>query len=822
MTRRTATRTPAVVVAVVLSLATGAPPIRADVRIDRNRVLGSSVGEARGRDVPGLAADPADARHAVEVEEEFLTGECAYHVTFDAGATWTRGVLRGPDGYPPTLCHRFDRGGYSHSNGAVAFGAGQNVFTAFTAGRPGRGETILVARSEDGGRTFAPGVEVVPAAADPNITLTYRPQISTQGDKVMVSSRSSDAIVVPGAVGVSYYSQAVASNDGGVTWRAPVRFTRPTDGQAGGNNFSQPAYTPDGKVHIAYARTGVGPAQSSLVLATSADNGGTWTHSDIGSPAGLTGPKLISAADGALVLAYQGTGPKADPDILVQRRPAGATAWTPQVRVNDDTAPGPAEQRFPWLTRSAGGRIDIVWHDRRHRYPVPNVRMEDYYLASSHDGGATFEPNRRVTDRSINLDVGLDRRVGTTSFYWPAAAALADGRLMVAWPDSRFGNFDTDTQDVLFTTVETAPSGVSPVQVLEGGRGLDARLGLLAYPGGKEGVTPPSGGAPVAASRVVVVGGDDVAAALAGAVAARSAFGPLLRTSDGGLPDQSRGEVARMRPVGATIIGNEAAVPAAVIDELVAAGVPRDKVTRLSASDAPSLARAVAESLDLRTNEQKSSATPAFDAVVIANPDSADAPAAAHLAASQRLPFLYVERDAVPAATADALKGLAIKKTLVIGGPEVITDAVLASLPGARRVGGGGVAATSRAVLAESKELGLPRNVAYVADARRPMEVAVLSAAVARLGGLLVLTEGADVAAARSALDAAGVGGSLDRLVVLATGATAPATNAAGAGAGAGTLPATGASGPGASSAASVLAVLLGVLVLRRRLTARP
>src|SRR5437764_804550 len=57
----------------------------------------------RGRDVPGLAVDPADPNHVVEVDEDFTRGQCTFGVTFDGRRTWARGDLTAPDGLaPPT------------------------------------------------------------------------------------------------------------------------------------------------------------------------------------------------------------------------------------------------------------------------------------------------------------------------------------------------------------------------------------------------------------------------------------------------------------------------------------------------------------------------------------------------------------------------------------------------------------------------------------------------------------------------------------------------------------------------------------------------
>ena len=128
--------------------------------------------------------------------------------------------------------------------------------------------------------------------------------------------------------------------------------------------------------------------------------------------------------------------------------------------------------------------------------------------------------------------------------------------------------------------------------------------------------------------------------------------------------------------------------------------------------------------------------------------------------------MLFVDRDGVPAPTAEALTSMAIQNTWVIGGPEAIADSAMTRLPGAKRLGGADTAATSAAVIKEFTSRGLPANIAFVADDSRPVDAAVAAAAVSRLGGILVLAPGGDSAAAEEQLRALGLNEQVDQLVV--------------------------------------------------------
>jgi len=138
---------------------------------------------------------------------------------------------------------------------------------------------------------------------------------------------------------------------------------------------------------------------------------------------------------------------------------------------------------------------------------------------------------------------------------------------------------------------------------------------------------------------------------------------------------------------------------------------------------------------------------PAFDAVIIANPNSASAASASALAANRRLPILYVDQNAVPAATLSAISALNVNRAIIVGSTGVVSAAVATTLSGApnnltvTRLGGADQYATSSAVVGESIARGLPRNIVYAADGNEPMHAALLGAAVGRVGGLLVLSQ---------------------------------------------------------------------------------
>src|SRR5262249_23133928 len=153
------------------------------------------------------------------------------------------------------------------------------------------------------------------------------------------------------------------------------------------------------------------------------------------------------------------------PDILLRRSTDGGATWSPPVRVNDDPAGTGVDHRSPHLAIGANGVIQVTWFDRRNAHtpvrpecnnPLSRPGLGDVYLASSSDGGATFSPNRRVTDRLIDWDVGLDCRIASANLLGPVVAPLAGTGAIVAWADSRDGSIYTNDQEIfLARTLDT-------------------------------------------------------------------------------------------------------------------------------------------------------------------------------------------------------------------------------------------------------------------------------------------------------------------------------------------------------------------------------
>jgi putative cell wall-binding protein len=828
----------AVAIALTALVSTVAPPVAGAAsavvgRVSTNTRVGADDKDPfRAADIPGVAVDPADSRHLVLLDQNFVAGQCEVHVTFDGGSTWATTALRAPAGFVSPPCQQFSAGGYPHVNQSIAFGSNNQVYAVFdsTTGprevftnpskNLGQADSTLVAKSTDGGKTF--GVATVALAAPPGpqpyyVRGTVGVQARPSGDRVVVAAWGVNVTSGGPADGAGQRSLTTAiSNDGGATWSPPI------DASAPGEQVREPSpavFGSDGTIYLAYRNRDNPPNPSNEVVAKSTDGGATWVRSRAGAVTGLgqgsdggAQQLAIDRSSGALYLVYQEKQPYGDQDIWFQKSTDGAATWSNPLRVNDDATGNGVRQHLPHISVAPNGRIDVVWIDHRNSYvtpvkPAPGGEADVYY-ASSTDGGTTFSANRRITDRSINQDMGLIGRIGSYAWYGPVVASLGNDGVFFAWSDPRQGNVDTDTNDIYTATLNLGASAASPrIQELPKASPADLSVAAsrMAYPGGTERLNS------LLTSKLVVVNKNDVAAAWAGAVLARANAAPLLVVDGNSLTKDEKTEIGRLHPTGVYVVGDQKSIPDKLVSAITAAGVTSaattvpttaapttaapttattaaanapttaattttvptpnqfvaSDVVRLNGATAAEIGRAVAGALDVRSDADRGRGTPAVPAAVVVNPDSQEGAAALGMAAALRFPVLFVTKDGVPAATADAISALAIPKTYVVGDSASVGDAVMAKLPQATRLSGADAAATGMAVAKQAAAQNVPVNVAYVADGARPVDAAVAATMAARDGGLLLLSPGAGAPAAEKQLDGLGLTPVVDRIVVV-------------------------------------------------------
>lgn len=520
-------------------------------RTGENARLGNPP-EARVRDTPGLASNPANPQHIVQVERDELSFNCSTNVSVDGGATWRGGALNPPAGFRPPdspigtpSCPSFE--------GSVAWGSGNNVYVAWASGLISNGTSqSIVSHSVDGGYTWIPAVANALHAGGPELAVcpAGRPGCPADADRVILMAQGNVAIPTTGANPPANTNFArvfvnVSNVNGDAnTWSAPVdasgavNLASSTLCTASSTCISRsepssPAVMGDGSVAVAYRVPDPNPPAPQLSAVTSvirvslsANGSAPWTQKDV-SPArgyvdeaasrfnGSNFPRI--AADSrtgtrnVYVTYMEGPPPGGrqdhfihpDVDTMFSGSSDGGANWTKAKRINDDpagngaTATGPA-QRHPKVSVSPGGRVDVVWQDRRHGYRSPThshlgngeARFGDTYFTYSLDQGATFAVNERISDKSQNLDIGYDH-YGQVYWSWgPTLTELGDDEILFAWMDSREGNFDNEAVDIYTAKTSVKAPDTIPVQRLpEGSRsGLSVAVSKYAYTGGNQAV----------------------------------------------------------------------------------------------------------------------------------------------------------------------------------------------------------------------------------------------------------------------------------------------------------------------------------------------
>jgi hypothetical protein len=359
-----------------------------------------------------IIADPNDPRHlvagsnATQLPPNGATGSARsaldYYTSFDGGLTWLNGSIPGA-GFAQT------------SDPAFGFDTRGNVFVAMVSFDLGLGGTALggaiqVARSNDGGRTFATPVSVEVSTSDgiqedkPYLTVDTNPA-SPFVDTVYVTwSRFHFDSLDNYLESPIFFS---SSRDGGQTWSLPREISGnnravctfsgtplPYDGRCKEDQFSSPVVGPDGTIFAAFENGQAindGEFRDQYLVVRSQDGGETWAApvraSDIihdgasDYPINVVGRQTLShsqfrvnsagnlAVDptsGALVVTWSdnrhGTAAVTNTDVFMARSIDGGNSWSAPVVVSAATN----DQFYPWAAIAPDGTINIAFFDRSY------------------------------------------------------------------------------------------------------------------------------------------------------------------------------------------------------------------------------------------------------------------------------------------------------------------------------------------------------------------------------------------------------------------------------------------------------------------------
>ncbi len=177
------------------------------------------------------------------------------------------------------------------------------------------------------------------------------------------------------------------------------------------------------------------------------------------------------------------------------------------------------------------------------------------------------------------------------------------------------------------------------------------------------------------ADEVLLANGSASADALAGNYLAGVRSAPVLLTARDSVPAVTLGALEALEATKVTVLGGVDVVSAAVVAQLEAAGLT---VQRLQGADRYATAAAIAQAgpaADIGVVEGKGRT-----AVLANGLRPVDALVAGAPAFAANLPVLLTTGDDLSSAASTALEALDIEHVLLVGGPAVLSDAVVADL----------------------------------------------------------------------------------------------------------------------------------------------
>ncbi len=320
---------------------------------------------------------------------------CAYSVSTDAGATWSKNVS-----IP-------NSGGQFVGDPTVAIDAGGTLYAGcqeYIDLNAGTG-SIRLMTSTDQGKTWS-AVQSIQSAPD-------KPWLGGG--------------VTDGTVFVSWLGTTAGikrSLDHGMTWGATQSLGNIIHGTAIVTSTS-------GLVHVPY---NLDSDRNQLRYLRSTDGGMTWEKTrdlvaDMGRFCFECSPRqhpIVGAAadpSGKIVaITWTSTMPggEGDDDVWILFSKDGGDTWSKPLRVNDNTAP--ARQFQSWVAVDACNRVHVGWTDLR------NGKNEVWYARSA-DPTQGFEPNVQVTDGS---------GAATSDFIGDfKGVAVLGSDVLMTWTDTR-------------------------------------------------------------------------------------------------------------------------------------------------------------------------------------------------------------------------------------------------------------------------------------------------------------------------------------------------------------------------------------------------
>ncbi|MDQ2868495.1 MAG: glycoside hydrolase [Verrucomicrobiota bacterium] len=434
-----------------------------------------------------LAATFQEGRYAVNGGAV----DCGYSISADGGLSWTRALI-------PNLTQASGGAYYRATDPVAAFDLSSNIYlnTEVATDADFNGGRVVISKSTNSGQTFG----------NP-ITVYSPPDANVFPDKNWIAINTFAGTAKVGRILVTFTRFAsnaspiyrTYSDDGGATWSAALNVHNVATNAQG----SQPLFLPNGNAVIVYWNFAP-PEHLEVVRST---NGNTFTTpvlianaAEWNEPSIRTGGFLPSATTnrtGNNIFAVYQTVLANSPRIAFTKSTDGGATWSAPIAISDN--PSGLGVFNPAIAASADGQtLAVAFYD--HRANPSSSTLVDMYLAQSFDGGATWQPNIRLTSQSTDASLAPLTSSGYMLGDYLGVAEPTNVNIpaVPVWVDTRTGDPDPFiarigvAPQVNFTSWQAARLSLAQINTagvggLTGDADRDGKNNLLEYALG----TPP-------------------------------------------------------------------------------------------------------------------------------------------------------------------------------------------------------------------------------------------------------------------------------------------------------------------------------------------
>ncbi len=417
---------------------------------------------------PTMAYNPARPGNVITTYRKDRPGYGGFiGYSFDSGATWEQAVLPVPAG---TSGCTASQGELCPFGPDATFGPDGTLYVTYVnlQGNGNRPDNLWLSTSTDGGRTLSLPTKITGALA-----FMARVTVDPKGP-VYITWLQADEVGLFRFAGKPPKILVARSDDGGHTFAPPVtasdaqreRIEAPSPViDASGQLVIMYEDLKANRRDYEYAPGPAAELPFALVLTRSTDGGRTFTpgaefETDILATRRFLPflpelPQLAASPSGKLYATWA-DGRGGDDDVYLRSSADGGRTWAPPVKVNNNGPDGTA-QFLPKIDIGPGERVSIVFLDGRND---PGAKKKlDAYLATSTDGGKSFT-NVRLSTKSFDDDIGPTFGVEYgIDFGTRLGLAHGGGKLYAAWVDTSAGSTATGRQDVNSATVTLPTEG---------------------------------------------------------------------------------------------------------------------------------------------------------------------------------------------------------------------------------------------------------------------------------------------------------------------------------------------------------------------------